>query len=287
MLHSMTGFGRTEENIDQKKIIVEIKSLNSKTLDLNVKMPYKFKDKELFIRDIISKQLTRGKIDFYLSIENAKDISDKTVNSNQVELYINQLKKIVPKQDEIDYLKIAMSLPEAIHSPENEEEKEHWDFILKTIKKTIDSLISYRKKEGKILEKELSERIKNILVQLKNTTKYEAERIKTVKERIETNLSKLSNSIDQNKLEQELVYYIEKFDVTEEKLRLKSNCNYFLEELKLESNEVGKKLGFISQEIGREINTLGSKANHFEMQKLVVIMKDELEKIKEQLLNVC
>ena len=287
MLHSMTGFGRTEENIDQKKIIVEIKSLNSKTLDLNVKMPYKFKDKELFIRDIISKQLTRGKIDFYLSIENAKDISDKTVNSNQVELYINQLKKIVPKQDEIDYLKIAMSLPEAIHSPENEEEKEHWDFILKTIKKTIDSLISYRKKEGKILEKELSERIKNILVQLKNTTKYEAERIKTVKERIETNLSKLSNSIDQNKLEQELVYYIEKFDVTEEKLRLKSNCNYFLEELKLEYNEMGKKLGFISQEIGREINTLGSKANHFEMQKLVVIMKDELEKIKEQLLNVC
>jgi uncharacterized protein (TIGR00255 family) len=287
MIQSMTGFGRIEETIGQIKYTLEIKSLNSKTMDLSIKMPYKLKEKELAIRKLITEKLVRGKVDFYLSMENSFELSDRKIDSDQIKTYITELKNLLPNQPEIEYLKMAILMPEIIQIKEkNEEEEQNWESIEVLVKKAIDSLCSYRKTEGEILENEISTRICTILLLLKKVEIYENDRINTVKERIENKLSQNLIEIDKNRFEQELIYYLEKLDVTEEKVRLESNCNYFLEEIALETPEVGKKLGFISQEIGREINTLGSKSNHFEMQKIVVNMKDELEKIKEQLLNV-
>ncbi len=287
MIQSMTGFGRVEESIDHKKITIEIKSLNSKSLDLSLKMPHKFKEKELEVKRLITAKLMRGKVDFYFSLDLLKEASDKKINLLQVATYIQELEKILPNQTPIEYLKLAMRLPDIIHTPEKkEEEEDNWNLFFAAINKSVDALILYRETEGAILENELTGRIKQILHLLKEVNRYEVERIITVKERLKNNLVKLATTIDENRFEQELIYYLEKLDVTEEKLRLESNCNYFLDEINSDSAEVGKKLGFISQEIGREINTLGSKANHIEMQKLVVNMKDELEKVKEQLLNV-
>ncbi len=288
MIQSMTGFGRIEGEINQKKLVIEIKSLNSKSIDLSIKMPHKFKDKELELRKLIGEKLNRGKVDFYLSIEKNVLLSEKKINRDQVRFYISELEEMVPAQPQIEYLKIAIKLPETITSEENliKEEEDNWTEIHPFILKSLDSLIEYRNKEGEILKNELINRINNILKLLITVSLYDEERIKSIKTKIENKLEQLSIDIDKNRFEQELIYYIEKLDVTEEKLRLKSNCNYFLEELNNSSIEVGRKLGFITQEIGREINTLGSKSNHIEMQKIVVNMKDELEKIKEQLLNV-
>lgn len=284
MLQSMTGFGKSSIQLAQRKINIEIKSLNSKNLDINARIALIFKEKELEIRKKIGDLLQRGKIDFTLSIENTTDKTSSIINTAVVRSYIAQLQNVVDG-DPTELLKMAVRMPDALIPPVEEISEEEFQIIAKVIKEAIFQLQEYRQKEGKILHNELELRIQNIRQLLEKIEQIDPERLKTIRERLDKSITEIRDKVDENRFEQELIFYLEKLDITEEKVRLANHLNYFTETLN-DSVSNGRKLGFISQEIGREINTLGSKANHAPMQQIVVQMKDELEKIKEQILNI-
>jgi len=284
MIQSMTGYGKTVLQLSSKKITIEIKSLNSKNLDLNVRIPSYYREKELSIRKNIGKVLVRGKVDFSIYVEdNGGEVSSK-INSSVVSEYMNQLNDIVDA-DQVELLKMAVRLPDALKTEREELNEEEWSEIEKGISEVLEKIVKYREDEGKALCKDFELRLVNISNLLEKIIEMDPQRVKHVKEKLKKSVAELEAEIDQNRFEQELIYYIEKLDITEEKVRLKNHLEYFKKELDGQFSN-GKKLGFISQEIGREVNTIGSKANFAEMQKLVVQMKDELEKIKEQNLNV-
>lgn len=291
MIQSMTGYGKATAELPDKKINVEIKSLNSKAMDLSARMAPAYREKEMEIRNEISRVLERGKVDFSLWVEK-KEGADAAIPINQalVEGYYKQIKEIamnleIPYPD--DWFLTLLRMPDVMTKTETQElTEEEWKIVHATIQEALAHLVDFRKQEGAALEKKFREKIDNIRRLLESITPYEKERVEKIKERITDALEKtISVDYDKNRLEQELIYYIEKLDVNEEKQRLSNHLNYFISTLE-SGNGQGKKLGFIAQEMGREINTLGSKSNHAEMQKIVVQMKDELEQIKEQVLNV-
>lgn len=284
MILSMTGFGRAEGIFEGKKITIELKSLNSKSFDLNIRIPLRYKEKEFEVRKYLNDTIFRGKIDCYINCESIEDVNDVKINQEIVKSYINQLREISPNAEEYEYLKMAIRMPEAINGKPAELSEEEWQFLLNLVKDTVEKFVDFRKTEGAILHEELIKNLKNIEENLSKVTSYEEERMVSVKERYQNTLKEFEN-VDETRFYQELAYYTEKLDISEEKVRLTQHLKYYNEVMKNEDLN-GKKLGFISQEIGREINTLGSKANHHEIQKLVVMMKDDLEKIKEQTLNV-
>lgn len=285
MIQSMTGFGKATLQLPTKKITIEIKSLNSKGLDLNTRMPLSYREMELGIRNKISQQLERGKVDFSIFVEITGEETSSKVNAPIIREYINQMKAILPNADETELMKMAVRMPDALKTEREDVDEKEWEQIETVIDEAIKNIQSFRKDEGLSLEKEFQLRIANILSFMNEALSYDQERVETVKNRLRTSLEELKTQVDENRFEQELIFYLEKYDITEEKVRLENHLNYFKETLA--GNEAnGRKLGFITQEMGREINTMGSKSNHTEMQKLVVMMKDELEKIKEQVLNV-
>ena len=284
MIKSMTGYGKTEFTINNKKITIEIKSLNSKNLDLNVRINNPFKEKELIIRKNLSSKLKRGKIDFGLYVENTGRVNVNKINKSVVQNYIKQLES-VDSSMKGKALEIAMTLPNVLDSVKEDFDENEWLKIDKEIEETLIKIDSFRKDEGAILQTDFTTRIQTLQGLCERNIEFEDARIPAVRERILKSITDLQLDVDKNRFEQELVFYLEKLDITEERIRLDNHLLYFLKELN--SNESnGKKLGFICQEIGREINTTGSKANYAPMQQNVVLMKDELEKIKEQLLNV-
>ena len=281
----MTGFGKATFMLLNKKITVEVKSLNSKGLDLNVRVPSVYREMELTVRNQISTQLERGKIDFSLYIEATGEDTSSKLNSAIIKGYINQMKSIIEVNDNVELLKMAVRFPDALKTEREELDAHEWNEIQKVIDQALVNIKTFRADEGKSLEKEFILRTQNIHNLMTEVVSYDAERITTVKTRLRTALDDLKIAVDENRFEQELIFYLEKYDITEERVRLENHLKYFNETIKsAEAN--GRKLGFITQEIGREINTMGSKSNHTGMQKLVVMMKDELEKIKEQVLNV-
>ena len=284
MIHSMTGYGKSVLELPAKTIRLELKSLNSKSLDLNMRMPSMYRAKELELRKHIGARLGRGKIDFSLYVEFNKGEAPAKINSEVVKSYMEQLQSIT-SSDSVELLKMAVRMPDAVSTDREDIDADEWAMISNEVGVVLDRIEDYRKDEGIALEKDFSIRTTNIDELLNRVIDMDAERIEHVRERLEKGISDLKEKIDQNRFEQELIYYIEKLDITEEKTRLKNHLEYFIKTLN-SADSNGKKLGFISQEIGREINTIGSKANFAPMQKLVVQMKDELEKIKEQLLNV-
>lgn len=285
MIQSMTGFGKASLQLPTKKITVEIKSLNSKGLDLNVRVPNAYREMELGLRNQISQALERGKIDFSLFIEVTAEETTSKINAPAVKGYIKQMLEIVPEGDKTELLKMAVRMPDALKTDREEIDEQEWQKIQGVINEALLNIKSFRISEGEALEREFTLRISNISTLMNEAAAYEGERIENVKNKLQNAIQELNAAIDENRFEQELIYYLEKMDITEEKVRLQNHLNYFIETLA--GNEAnGRKLGFISQEIGREINTMGSKANHAQMQKKVVQMKDELEKIKEQVLNV-
>lgn len=280
----MTGFGKSVLQLPSKKITVEIKSLNSKNLDLNARIPSQYREKELLLRNKISRSLTRGKVDFSFFVETTGEETSATVNTAVVKNYIAQLREIVAG-DETELLKMAVRMPDALKTEREEIDETEFDSIIQAVEEALEEINEFRSAEGKALEDELSQRTQNIKDLLEKVVAMDPERIDGVRERLHKNVSELKENVDENRFEQELIYYIEKFDITEEKVRLENHLQFFTQNLNSEDSN-GKKLAFISQEMGREINTIGSKSNYAPMQQLVVQMKDELEKIKEQLLNV-
>ncbi|VAV85279.1 Protein YicC [hydrothermal vent metagenome] len=284
MIQSMTGYGKSVLQLPTKKISIEIKSLNSKNLDLNARMPSIYREKELSIRKLIASKLERGKVDFSLYMEITGEETTTQINNPVVKTYMEQLKAIVDG-DDTELLKMAVRFPDALNTERDEIDESEWQAIEHEIKSTLNKIHDYRSEEGLALEKEFRYRIQNIGELLEQVITIDPERIEGVRERLRKGIAELKERVDENRFEQELVYYIEKFDITEEKVRLQNHLEYFVKSLNSNDSN-GKKLGFIGQEMGREINTIGSKSNYAPMQKLVVQMKDELEKIKEQLLNV-
>ncbi|RZN83783.1 MAG: YicC family protein [Winogradskyella sp.] len=280
----MTGYGKSVLQLPTKKITIELKSLNSKNLDLNARMPSMYRAKELDIRKLIAKHLVRGKVDFSLYVEVTGDDSSTKINTTVVKEYIKQLKDVINTGEETEYLKMAVRLPDAITTERDEIDEDEWSAIETEINNAIERIKTYRKDEGETLKQDFESRIATLRDLLNQVIKMDPDRIDGVRTRLEKGIADIKEKVDENRFEQELVYYIEKFDITEEKVRLDNHLDYFISSLNSEDSN-GKKLGFISQEIGREINTIGSKSNYAPMQKLVVQMKDELEKIKEQMLN--
>lgn len=281
----MTGFGKASLQLPTKKITVEVKSLNSKGLDLNVRIPSVYREMELGLRNIISQKLERGKVDFSIYVEVTGEETSSKINVPILKGYINQMKAVIPNADETELMKMAIRMPDALKTERDEIDKNEWNEILNVVDDAMKNIASFRIDEGKSLESEFIMRIENIRNFMNQAVSMDAERIETVKNRLRTALAELEANVDENRFEQELIFYLEKYDITEERVRLENHLNYFIETIAgTEAN--GRKLGFITQEIGREINTMGSKSNHSEMQKLVVMMKDELEKIKEQVLNI-
>jgi uncharacterized protein (TIGR00255 family) len=281
----MTGFGKATKQLPNKKINVEIKSLNSKGLDLNMRMPSIYREMELGLRNEISQKLERGKVDFSLYIEITGEETSSKINAPIIKGYINQMKEILPEADVTELMKMAVRMPDALKIEREEIDEKEWSEIKLVINDALENIVTFRKDEGSSLEKEFQLRIANIRSYMDQALILDPERVKNIKERLQIAIDELKVNVDENRFEQELIYYLEKLDITEEKVRLNNHLDYFLETLN--GNEAnGRKLGFITQEMGREINTMGSKSNHAEMQKLVVMMKDELEKIKEQVLNV-
>lgn len=290
MIKSMTGFGKADCECQSRRLVIEIKSLNSKLLDINARIPNGYREKEVEIRNLISNKLHRGKVDFLLSVENTGSASNYTINKEIAQKYYKDLKELSFEFDEknfSDYLLVVMRMPDVMIPEKDEITEEEWNLLFNTIDKAINKVNEFRIEEGKSLEKDLLYRNDRIRELLEKVTPFEKERMKNLKVKIKKDLYEIANKedIDKNRFEQELVYYQDKLDITEEKVRLKNHCEYFIETLN-EDGAQGKKLIFISQEMGREINTLGSKANESNIQKLVVQMKDELEKIKEQLFNI-
>ena len=285
MIQSMTGFGKATLQLPTKKITVEVKSLNSKGLDLNTRMPSVYREMELGLRNEIALKLERGKIDFSIFIEITGEQTSSKINAPIVKAYIKQMQEVIPNADETELMKMAVRMPDALKTERDEIDENDWAAIQKVIKEALDNIWNFRQDEGKSLENEFQLRIANIRQYMNDALALDPERVQAIKDRLQTAISELKVNVDENRFEQELIYYLEKLDITEEKVRLTNHLDYFLETIKgTEAN--GRKLGFITQEMGREINTMGSKSNHTEMQKLVVMMKDELEKIKEQVLNV-
>ena len=284
MILSMTGFGRSEGIFEGKKITVEIKSLNSKNFDLNIRVPVRYKEKEFEIRKQLNDRIFRGKVDCYINCEILDDAGDVKINTELIKSYMKALKDCASDGPEFEYLKMAVRMPEAISSRPDELDEEEWNYLAERVQEALDKFDEFRKTEGDILYEELKRNLHNIETYLSMVVPYEGVRLEAVKERYQTTLKEFEN-IDETRFYQELAYYTEKLDISEEKVRLAQHLKYYSEVMKNETSN-GKKLGFIAQEIGREINTLGSKANHSEIQKLVVMMKDDLEKIKEQTLNV-
>lgn len=280
----MTGFGRAEGVFEGKKISIDIKSLNSKSFDLNIKIPLRYKEKEFEVRKILNDRIIRGKVDCYINIENLEETNDVKINRSLIDSYMNELKNIASDGPDFEYLKMAVRLPDAITSRPDELTEGEWESLAKIVNNAVDKFQDFRKTEGKILHEELERNIRNIDKSLAEVVPYEQVRIDAVKERYMKTLKEFEN-VDETRFYQEMAYFTEKLDIQEEKVRLSQHLKYYSEVMENEDFN-GKKLGFISQEIGREINTLGSKANHAEIQKLVVMMKDDLEKIKEQTLNV-
>lgn len=284
MIQSMTGFGKATLQLPTKKITIEIRSLNSKGLDLNVRMPSVYREMELGLRKEVASRLERGKVDFSLYIESTSDESSSKINKDVVTGYMKQLKTISEGSD-IELLQMAIRMPDAFKTERDELDEDEWAQIQTVIDEATANIITFRKDEGVSLENEFNLRIENIRSLMNQALALAPERVQLIKDKLQTAIAELQVNVDQNRFEQELIYYLEKLDVTEEKVRLSNHLDYFIETIAgAEAN--GRKLGFITQEIGREINTLGSKSNHAAMQKLVVQMKDELEKIKEQVLNV-
>ena len=284
MIQSMTGYGKAEKQFDNKNISVELRSLNSKSLDLNTRLPYHLKEIENQLKKTIGEALVRGKVDLSLHIENTNLSNAKTINVNTVNQYIDQLSQI-HEGDRFELLKVAMRLPDILKTDLEDLNDLEVVAIKDLLNVALEHLDSHRLDEGKTLEIEFLKRLEALSNLLTEAEKIDPERTQKVSEKLKDNLNELKVEIDQNRFEQELIYYLEKYDITEEKVRLKTHIDYFKETLDA-SVSSGKKLGFIAQEMGREINTIGSKANHAALQKVVVQMKDELEKIKEQLLNV-
>ena len=284
MIKSMTGYGKSVIQLPTKKITVELKSLNSKNLDLNTRVPSSYREKELEIRKLISKSLVRGKVDFNLYIEITGEKTTAKVNEGVVKQYMNQLKNI-SSVAEVELLKMAVKMPDSMKTEREKIDAGEFKNILEAVNEALTALNKYRLDEGTVLGNDFKIRIKNISELLIKVVAVDSERMAIVKNRLRKAVEDLKEAVDENRFEQELIYYLEKYDITEEKVRLKNHLNYFNEAL-ASSDSNGKKIGFICQEIGREINTIGSKSNHAPMQQLVVQMKDELEKIKEQSLNV-
>jgi uncharacterized protein (TIGR00255 family) len=290
MIRSMTGYGKAECVLPGKKLAIEIKSLNSKQLDSNIRIPSLYREKELEIRQLIAEELERGKVECTIFYELSGKDGTAVVNEPLVKEYYETLFRISGElglNPSLELLSMVMRMPDAIRTEKPELDEEEWSEIKEALKRALHELIHFRDREGRAMEKDLRERVLAISGKLKEVATYEQDRIAQIRGRIDNNLSALLSreEIDQNRFEQELIFYVEKLDISEEKVRLSNHCSYFLETMD-EKRAVGKKLGFISQEMGREINTLGSKANHAEIQRLVVEMKDELEKIKEQILNI-
>ena len=289
MTHSMTGFGKSEVTIGHLHINIEIRSLNSKFLDLTLKIPTVFKEIDSSLRSVMKNELKRGKVELAIHYEKINPSSKITINKEQLKNYYNQLKEIsteLNNQNDKDFMGYALKLPEVIQHQKETVDKQSNEILINAVKEACRDLNSFREKEGESLQKELLNYINSILDNLIKINPFEKERLPKVKDRLFNSIEELNlkSQIDEKRLEQELIYYAEKLDLTEEKVRLKEHCSHFMETLR-EMNS-GKKLGFISQEMGREINTLGSKANQLSIQKIVVEMKDELEKIKEQVLNI-
>ncbi|WP_010231041.1 YicC/YloC family endoribonuclease [Gillisia marina] len=284
MIQSMTGFGKSLLQLPSKKITIEIKSLNSKSLDLNARIPGQYREKELLLRKLIAKSLVRGKVDFSLYVEVTGEETTASVNPVVVKKYMEQLREIA-NADDAELLKMAIRMPDTMKTEREEIDETEFIKIKNTLKEALTEINSFRTDEGNALEKDLLFRVSNIAQLLQDIIAMDPDRIEGVRERLRKGVAELQEKVDENRFEQELVFYIEKFDITEEKVRLENHLSYFLETIN-SSDSNGRKLGFISQEMGREINTIGSKSNYAPMQQLVVQMKDELEKIKEQLLNV-
>ncbi len=282
MIQSMTGYGRAEVQLDNKKVTIEIRSLNSKNLDINARFPTVYKEKEMEVRKWLSGELLRGKIDLSLFVETTGEETFTRINQGIVESYLEQLEGI---RKEADLLAIAMRLPDVLKTEREELDEEEWQKIESGISEALKQLNAFRTSEGNELKRDFEHRISLLEEKLKEVVSIDPERLDAVRTRLDRAIQDLKSDVDENRFEQELIYYLEKLDITEEKVRLNKHLSYFLFSLN-EKDSNGKKLGFISQEIGREINTIGSKANFAPMQKVVVEMKDELEKIKEQLLNV-
>ena len=280
----MTGFGKSELIQENKTITIEIRTLNSKTIDVNSRLPHRYKELDIILRKKIADSLKRGKIDLSIIYKSNEEESNSFINKSIVEGYISQLKNFQGYK-ESDLLSIAMKLPETLKTEKNEIDEEEKSSLLSLLDKTLFRVISFRDQEGETLFNDFIKRCKLLKTYLGKITNVDNNRKKKIKEKINSEIKKLKVEVDQNRLEQEMIYYIEKLDITEEKIRLKNHISYFIETLNSNTSQ-GKKLGFICQEMGREINTIGSKANDFEIQKNVVQMKDELEKIKEQLLNI-
>ena len=281
----MTGFGKSLLQLADKKIIIEIKSLNSKAIDLNTRIAQAYKEKELTLRKLISDTLERGKIDFTLTVENTSASSTSTLNAPIVRGYIEQMRAISPNGPDVEFLKMAVRMPDALTTPMEEVDEQEFAQIEEQLVLALKQLQAFRSSEGAILQKDFELRIRNIQQLLTQVEALDTERLAAIRSRMERAVEEIRDRVDENRFEQELIFYLEKLDITEEKVRLANHLNYFLTTLE-EPQSNGRKLGFIAQEIGREINTLGSKANHAQMQQIVVLMKNELEKIKEQVLNI-
>ena len=281
----MTGFGKSLLQLADKKIIIEIKSLNSKAIDLNTRIAQAYKEKELTLRKLISDTLERGKIDFTLTVENTSASSTSTLNVPVVRGYIEQMRAISPNGPDVEFLKMAVRMPDALTTPMEEVDEREFAQIEEQLVLALKQLQAFRSSEGAILQKDFELRIRNIQQLLTQVEALDTERLAAIRSRMERAVEEIRDRVDENRFEQELIFYLEKLDITEEKVRLANHLNYFLTTLE-EPQSNGRKLGFIAQEIGREINTLGSKANHAQMQQIVVLMKNELEKIKEQVLNI-
>jgi uncharacterized protein (TIGR00255 family) len=284
MIQSMTGYGKSLVQLPSKKITVEIKSLNSKNLDLNTRVPSSYREKELEIRNRLSKSLVRGKVDFNLYVEVTGEETSTEINEVVVKQYMKQL-AMVADGDPVELLKMAIRMPDSLKTERTEIDETEFNLILQAVDSALEALNTYRSDEGAVLKQDFLERVTAISELLKKVVDIDPQRVENVKERLHKAIAELKETVDENRFEQELIYYLEKYDITEEKVRLRNHIDYFIENLNSDTSN-GKKLGFITQEIGREINTIGSKANFAPMQQLVVQMKDELEKIKEQSLNV-
>ncbi len=278
----MTGYGKSIIQLDTKKVTIELKSLNSKNIDLNTRFPGIYREKEIIIRRKLAKDLIRGKVDLTFFIESTSEESTTRINKAIVSHYVEQLEQF---NKDSDSLSIAMRLPDVLKTEREELDEQEWGKIENSIDDALKSLQEYRLAEGQVLKKDFELRIETIKNNLEEVINLDEERLQTVRERLKKAINELKVTVDENRFEQEMIYYLEKLDITEEKVRLTNHLEFFMEELNGKDSN-GKKLGFISQEIGREINTIGSKSNFAPMQKMVVQMKDELEKIKEQLLNV-
>lgn len=289
MIQSMTGFGKITSELPNKKVTIEIKSLNSKQLDLFTRIPSIYKEKEMEIRSLLLKTLERGKVDFNIFIENIGVENNSKINLNALAAYKKQIEEIADELEvdkPTDWFKTLLKLPEVIRTELSELDESEWGIVKKCIEEAIQQLTEFRIQEGKMLENLFKEKVTNISKLLQEIEPYEEERLDKIRNRLLDNLSKIPDvEYDRGRLEQELIFYIEKLDVNEEKNRLANHLKYYIETMG-EGHGQGKKLGFIAQEMGREINTLGSKSNHPEMQQIVIRMKDELEQIKEQILNV-